>query len=165
MQAHHTHTHTHRRNSPHSVVKDPVTCGHELFSVSHVTLIHMYINYIQGLCQSRPATADHALTHVPRVTTAAQSIERSYAWPSPTLSLLYFLCRASPLPMSRTLTFSWFCMISASCLNNFSYVILNIRYLESRMQIADLCAPWKFASGAENFVLQALQFQKVDTCR
>jgi hypothetical protein len=33
------------------------------------------------------------------------------------------------------------------------------------MQIADQCAPWKIASGAENLVLQVLQFQKVGVCR
>jgi hypothetical protein len=29
------------------------------------------------------------------------------------------------------------------------------------MQIAGWNAPWKIASGAENFILQALQFQKM----
>jgi hypothetical protein len=31
----------------------------------------MYVQYIQGLCQSRLGTADRALTHVAHVTTAA----------------------------------------------------------------------------------------------
>jgi hypothetical protein len=31
----------------------------------------MYVQYIQGLCQSRLGTADHALTHVAHATTAA----------------------------------------------------------------------------------------------
>jgi hypothetical protein len=47
----------------------------------------------------------------------------------------------------------------------FHYVIINILYLESQVQLADWCAPWKFTSGAENLVLQVLQFQKVDVCR
>jgi hypothetical protein len=33
------------------------------------------------------------------------------------------------------------------------------------MHIADRCAPWKRANGAENLVLQALQFQYVGFCR
>jgi hypothetical protein len=39
------------------------------------------------------------------------------------------------------------------------------RDLESQGQIADRCAPWIIANGAENFVLQALQFYKMDICR
>jgi hypothetical protein len=31
--------------------------------------------------------------------------------------------------------------------------------LESHVQIANRCEPWKISSGAENFVSQALQFQ------
>jgi hypothetical protein len=45
--------------------------------------------------------------------------------------------------------------------NMFILVIMNDLYLlavESRVQIADWCAPWKISNGAENFVLQALQF-------
>jgi hypothetical protein len=36
-------------------------------------------------------------------------------WPSPSLSLLYFLCRGSPSPMLWTFAFSWFCMTCACC--------------------------------------------------
>jgi hypothetical protein len=32
------------------------------------------------------------------------------------------------------------------------------------MQIANRCAPWKISNGAENFVLQALQFQYMVVC-
>jgi hypothetical protein len=46
--------------------------------------------YIQGLCQSRLSTADRALLLVAPATTAVKSLERSYAWPPPTVSLLYF---------------------------------------------------------------------------
>jgi hypothetical protein len=52
-----------------------------------------------------------------------------------------------------------------SLLSQFSYVIINIRYLESHVQLADRCAPRKFANSVENLVLQALQFQKVGICR
>jgi hypothetical protein len=47
----------------------------------------------------------------------------------------------------------------------FPPVILNIRYMENHVQLAKRCAPWKFTNGAENFVLQALQFQEVGICR
>jgi hypothetical protein len=43
---------------------------HHLFTVLHVTLVYMYAQYIQGLCQSRPSTAYHALNHVAHVTTS-----------------------------------------------------------------------------------------------
>jgi hypothetical protein len=33
------------------------------------------------------------------------------------------------------------------------------------MQIADQCAPWKIASGAEKLVLQALELKKMCVCR
>jgi hypothetical protein len=33
--------------------------------------------------------------------------------------------------------------------------------VESRVQIANRCAPWKIANGAENLVLQALQFYEM----
>jgi hypothetical protein len=37
------------------------------------------------------------------------------------------------------------------------YIIVHIRKVESRVQIADMCAPRKISSGAENLVLQALK--------
>jgi hypothetical protein len=33
------------------------------------------------------------------------------------------------------------------------------------VQIANRCAPWKIFSGAENCILQALQFQQMVVCR
>jgi hypothetical protein len=48
-----------------------------------------------------------------------------------------------------------FCLLPAQ----FSDEIINVRNVESHMQFADLCAPWKMSNGAENLVLQALQFQ------
>jgi hypothetical protein len=52
----------------------------------------MYIRYKQGLCQSRLSTANHALLLIALATTAVYSLERLYAWPPPSLSLLYLLC-------------------------------------------------------------------------
>jgi hypothetical protein len=45
------------------------------------------------------------------------------------------------------------CLLAA----RFRYVIINTRYVESLMQFADRCTPWKVTNGAENLVLQALQ--------
>jgi hypothetical protein len=40
----------------------------------------------------------------------------------------------------------------------FCYIIVNIWKVENRLQIMDLCPPWKISNGVENLVLQALQF-------
>jgi hypothetical protein len=40
----------------------------------------------------------------------------------------------------------------------FCYIIIYIGKVESCVQIANWCAPWKIFSGAENLVLQVLQF-------
>jgi hypothetical protein len=48
-----------------------------------------------------------------------------------------------------------FCLLPAC----FRYEVINVRNLESRMHIADRCAPRKSTNGAENLILQALQFQ------
>jgi hypothetical protein len=49
----------------------------------------VYIQYIQGLGQSTLSTADHGLLLVAPATTAVYSLEGSYTWPPPSLSLLY----------------------------------------------------------------------------
>jgi hypothetical protein len=41
----------------------------------------------------------------------------------------------------------------------FCCVIVYIRKVESCVQIADRCTPWKIPSGTKNLVLQALQFK------
>jgi hypothetical protein len=40
-----------------------------------------------------------------------------------------------------------------------------IRIVKSQMHIPNRCVSWKFASGAENSVLPALQFHKMLICR
>jgi hypothetical protein len=40
----------------------------------------------------------------------------------------------------------------------FCYIIVHIRKVECSVQIADRCAPSKFSSGAQNLVLNGLQF-------
>jgi hypothetical protein len=93
-----------------------------LLSLWIVYILHvikcMHIQHMQGLCQFGLSTADHALSLVAPATTAVYSLERSYAWPPPSLSLLYFLPRGSPCPMLRTFAFSLFCMTSwTHCIN------------------------------------------------
>jgi hypothetical protein len=47
----------------------------------------------------------------------------------------------------------------------FCCMIIYIRKVESHVQIADRCAPWKIYNGAENRVLHSLQFKEVGVCR
>jgi hypothetical protein len=49
----------------------PVPCGYLLFTVLHLTLVHMTVQYIQGLCQSRLGTENYDLTHLARGTMPA----------------------------------------------------------------------------------------------
>jgi hypothetical protein len=44
-----------------------------------------------------------------------------------------------------------FCLLPAQ----FSDEIINVGNLESHMQFADRCAPWKMSNSAQNLVLQA----------
>jgi hypothetical protein len=91
----------------------------------HISHIACYwklflLHYIKVICQYRLCKADHAclayfMLHGSLVTW------KLYAWPSPILSLLYFLCLASPCSILWTCSFLWFCMTSACCLHNFLY--------------------------------------------
>jgi hypothetical protein len=54
-----------------------------------------------------------------------------------------------------------FCFLPAK----FRFLIINVRYLESHVQLADRCASWKFTSDAAILGLQALQFQRVGIFR
>jgi hypothetical protein len=142
-----------------SVVKSPVPCVYIWFTVLHVILVYMYIQYTQGLIQSSLVLADHALTHAAHVTTATYSLGTSYVWPPPRLSLLYFLCLASPFRCREHLhlhDFVWSllaaCTVS-SC--NHKYAVLG----------KSSVARGRVPSGAENLVLQGLQFQKLGIYR
>jgi hypothetical protein len=68
-----------------------------------------------------PGSVQQIMTHHLKLTLQQQSrhLERSYAWPQPSLSLLYFPCWASSCPISRAFEFSWFCITSACYLHNF----------------------------------------------
>jgi IS4 transposase len=62
--------------------------------------------------------AVYALWRAVQVATQVESLKQSYARPLPSLSLLYFLCQASPFLVSRTCIFSWCWMTLACCLLN-----------------------------------------------
>jgi hypothetical protein len=141
-----------------AVLKGPVPCGYLLFIIltcnSSVGVCTVYA----PLCQSSLGIADHFLSHVAHVTTAAYSFERSHAWPTPSLSL--FIFSLSGFAFSDVAKICIFMILYDLCLlpAQFRYVIINIRYLENHVQLVDLCASSKFSNIAENFLLQALQF-------
>jgi hypothetical protein len=56
--------------------------------------------------------------------------------------------------ISITMILYDFCLFPAQL----CYIIINAQNIESLMQFADRRVPWKIANGAENLVLQALQF-------
>jgi hypothetical protein len=49
-----------------------------------------------------------------------------------------------------------FCLLPAW----FCYVIINVRYMKSLMHIVNRCVPQKIANGAENLILQSLNWTK-----
>jgi hypothetical protein len=100
----------------------------------------MYIQHIQGLCQFRLSTADNVLPLEAPATTAVYSLERSYAWPPPNLSVSYFLCYDSPCPILRTFAFLWFCRTSACCLHKIYYVII---YVYTMLGVSIVTTAWR----------------------
>jgi hypothetical protein len=55
----------------------------------------------------------------------------------------------------------YFCLSPAQFYN----IVVYIRKVESCVQIAERCAPWKIYNGVQNLVLHVLQFWQVDVCR
>jgi hypothetical protein len=117
----------------------------------------MYIQYIQGLFQSRLSTADYAL-----VTSSLHYHNSLDTWTVVHMTATKFkppIFSVSGFALSSVanifMILDDFCLLPAW----FCYVIINVRNLESLMHIANWCAPRKIASGAENPILQALQFQ------
>jgi hypothetical protein len=100
----------------------------------------MYIQYVQGLCQSRLSTADHVLLLIAPAIYTVHSMSG--------FALSYTTNMIIPMILLD------FCLLPAQ----FCYMIVYIRNVENRVQIADRCATWNISSGAENLVLWALQF-------
>jgi hypothetical protein len=136
-------------------VVSTLVCTIYFIHVIKYLYVCMYVQYIQGLGQSRLSIADHALL----VRSCSCYNGSLVTWTVISLNLLYFLCQGSPCPMLRTFALSWFCMTSACCLHKFCNIIIYVQKFESHVQIANRCAPWKISNGAENSVLQSLQFQ------
>jgi hypothetical protein len=53
-----------------------------------------------------------------------------------------------------------FCFLPTQCY----YVIVSVQKVESRLKIAERCAIYKISDGAQNLVLQPLQFEEVGVC-
>jgi hypothetical protein len=77
-----------------------------------------------------------------------------------------FIFSVSGFPFSDVANICIFMILYDLCLlpAHFRYVIINIRHLESHVQLADRCALYKCTKGAENLASQALQFRKVGIC-
>jgi hypothetical protein len=102
----------------------------------------MYMQYIQGLCQSRHSTTDHALFLVASATMAVWSLERPYAWLPPKPLIFpapgFALCNVANIHIFMILYD--LCLLSAQ----FCYIIIYVRKFESHVQIANRCAGQDF---------------------
>jgi hypothetical protein len=47
---------------------------------------------------------------------------------------------------------------------SFCYIIVYIRKVESCVQVAERCVPWKISSGAQDFLFHVLHFKEVGVC-
>jgi hypothetical protein len=104
--------------------------------------LRMYIQHIQGLCQSRVSTADHALSLVAPATTGLVS------WTVVCLPAAKFkplIFRVSGFALSNVANICIFMILFDFCLlpASFCYLIIYIWKFESHMQVANRCAPWK----------------------
>jgi hypothetical protein len=112
--------------------------------------------YTSPLCQSRLPKADVYLTYL---MLQRQLIHlNAVSSTAPKFKLLAFCMFGFALSYGANMFILMIlydlCLLPAQ----FCYIIVYIRKFESRVQIVDLCAPWKIANGAENLILQALQF-------
>jgi hypothetical protein len=106
-----------------------------------------------GLGQSRRSTADYALL----------TISLPYKWQFRHLNVVHMTAAKFKhlifsvwgLALSNVANIFIFMILDDFCLLPalFSYVIINVRNLESHMHIADRSAPRKISEGAENLIL------------
>jgi hypothetical protein len=120
----------------------------------------VYIQYIQGLFQSRLGTADYAL-----VTTSLHYNDSLDTWTVVHMTAVKFkplIFSMSGFVMSNVANNFIFMVVDDFCLLPvwFCYVIINVRNLESLMHIANRCGPRKIANGAEKPILQKLQIHR-----
>jgi hypothetical protein len=136
-----------------------------VFTLSVWHSSRMYVQYIQGLFQSRLGTADYAL-----VTSSLHNNDSIVACTLLHMTAAKFkplTFSVSGFALSNVANIFIFMILDDFCLlpTWFYYVIINVRHMKSLMHIANRCALRKIANGAENFILQSLQFQKVTFCR
>jgi hypothetical protein len=92
-----------------------------------------FIRRVPGIIDARargPAVEKHCLTLQQQL-----DHEESWAWPPPSLSLLYFLCLTSPCPIPRTCSFSWFCKEFCLLPAQFCYIVVCVGKVESRVHL------------------------------
>jgi hypothetical protein len=131
------------RKSVFVLCRDP-----SVISAIHTNFLNTCKN-INGLCQLRLSTTDHAFVYC-RLD-SAWLIEWLCASPLPSSSPLHSPCKALPCPKLETWKTA-----STCCMYNF--VTTHIQNSEIHMQILRSCVPSNVPSHA-NLVLQALLFQ------
>jgi hypothetical protein len=97
----------------------------------------MYVQHIQGLCQSVLSTIDGTLTHVAHVTRTAVRFTATKFKP--------LIFSVSGFSRSDVANICVFVILYGLCLlpAQFRYVIINTWYLEIHVQLADRCVPRK----------------------
>jgi hypothetical protein len=126
--------------------------------------MYKYIQYIQALFQSRLGTADYAL-----LTSSLgyhDNLDTCTVIHMTAAKFKPLIISVSGFTLSNVANILIFMIFDGLCLLPawFRYAIINVRNLESLMHNANRCAPRKIANGAENPILQALQFQLVRFC-
>jgi hypothetical protein len=76
-----------------------VPCGYIIFTILHVTVVYVYGQHIQGLCQSTLGITDHVLTHVAHMLQRLPSHLNGLTLNAIKFKPLYFLCCASSFPI------------------------------------------------------------------
>jgi hypothetical protein len=113
-------------------------------------------NYIrvQVLCQSRLRRADHAhFNHLMLQNSLINWTVVSLTTTSKFKPIIFFM---SGFALSYTTNMFILMILYDFCLlpAQFCYIIVYTGKVESCVQIADRCAPWKISNGAENLILQ-----------
>jgi hypothetical protein len=115
----------------------------------------MYIQYIQGLFQSRHDTADYAL-----VTSSLHYNDSLDTWTVIHMTAAKFkplIFSVSGFALSNVANILIFMILDEFCLLSawFCYVIINVWYMKSLMHISNRFAFRKIANCAENLILQS----------
>jgi hypothetical protein len=135
------------------------------WSLSSVRIAHMacywkffLLHYIQVLCQCRLCKADHASpTYLVLQRQLGHSNGRKLGRHQVQVAFIFSM---SNFVLSYATNMSILMILYDIRLlpAQFCYVMVYMRKVESRVQIADRCAPWKISNNGQNLVLQARQF-------